>query len=332
MGVLGLLPFLRKVTPRAFRLVPDGGFSFLCGKIVAVDVLNRASKLMYFAGTDDPSQIRQAFAEEISWFLDCGAHPIFVMDGPRPKEKKETTAQRATQKQAYARRAEQAETQEERQALYRRSLKPRSIHIEVIRNVVLASGAEWVVARGEAERKCAMMERAGAVDVVASDDTDLLAMGTRTMLFRPRSKHAAVIECPIILQDLSWPLSRFHEFCIMCGTDFTQRIRGIGPAKARALLDKYKTLDSVLESLRPKRDISRFEEQLEHSRKLLSYKPIAEDFAEWNPHPMGRSRSPTSMSPTGLLPTLELEEDTKTKTNETPAKQDANERNEKPQN
>ena len=40
---------------------------------------------------------------------------------------------------------------------------------------------------------------------------------------------------------------QFVDFCIMCGCDYTETIRGIGPKTALALIRKHKTIGGVLE-------------------------------------------------------------------------------------
>ncbi len=40
---------------------------------------------------------------------------------------------------------------------------------------------------------------------------------------------------------------QFVEFCILCGCDYTSKIKNLGPARAFEFLKKYKNIDGILE-------------------------------------------------------------------------------------
>lgn len=51
--------------------------------------------------------------------------------------------------------------------------------------------------------------------------------------------------------DLS--MKQFVDLCIMLGCDYCESIKGIGPKKSVELLQRYKSLDSILEHIDTKK-------------------------------------------------------------------------------
>ena len=44
-------------------------------------------------------------------------------------------------------------------------------------------------------------------------------------------------------------MDQFIDFCILCGSDYTQTIGGIGPVRAYSLIQEAKTIEGVLEEI-----------------------------------------------------------------------------------
>jgi flap endonuclease-1 len=54
---------------------------------------------------------------------------------------------------------------------------------------------------------------------------------------------------PDILAGLELTMPQFVDLCILCGCDYTDTIRGIGPKTALKLIKTHGTIESVIESL-----------------------------------------------------------------------------------
>ena len=52
-----------------------------------------------------------------------------------------------------------------------------------------------------------------------------------------------------VLAELDLTADQFVDLCILCGCDYTDKIAGIGPVRALALIKKHGSLEAVLESL-----------------------------------------------------------------------------------
>jgi flap endonuclease-1 len=73
---------------------------------------------------------------------------------------------------------------------------------------------------------------------VASEDTDVLAYGTPTFITKINTSDETCVE--INYEELTTALGltqeQFTDLCIMCGTDYNENMKGIGPDKSYKLL------------------------------------------------------------------------------------------------
>ena len=275
MGIKGLLPWLRKTTPKAFLRQSDGGKAFLANRTVAVDVANEVHKLVYIVGSLALPPFEEAVRESVRWFRSCNASPVFVFDGRRQRAKKATTDAR---KQAKKKMADKAEDLKRRAmhtdaARYERmALAPSGAHYAAYRRVCAAMECPCVTADGEAEKHCVEMELRGEVSAVVSNDSDVLAIGCTHMVSRVGSAACEVVSGTRIRQELGFDLPTFRDFCIMCGTDVSPRMVRVGPVTSCKLIKAHGTLANVLEYLRSRgqADVEDFEEALPVARSFLT--------------------------------------------------------------
>ena len=109
-------------------------------------------------------------------------------------------------------------------------------------------GLPWYIAIGEAERTCAWLCKWGYVTGVLSTDSDVLAYGAPlfiTEIKRGEEKMIEMILYKDVLQSLDLKEKQFTDFCIMCGTDYNNNIRDIGPVKAYRLIQEHENLDGI---------------------------------------------------------------------------------------
>merc|ERR1712083_359711 len=87
---------------------------------------------------------------------------------------------------------------------------------------------------------------------------DALTFGTKKLLRNlssaaSRKLPIVEIDLKIILEDWGIDMDQFIAICILCGCDYTTKIRGIGPKKAFELIKKYKTIENGIKHLDKKR-------------------------------------------------------------------------------
>lgn len=108
---------------------------------------------------------------------------------------------------------------------------------------------------GEAETFCAVITKEGLVDGCLTEDTDYIATGGYYLYkdFSISKKELVQINFRKILEELEFTYDQFLDMCILCGCDYTTKIKGIGPVSAMKLIKKYKNIESVLEYIKTKK-------------------------------------------------------------------------------
>lgn len=87
-----------------------------------------------------------------------------------------------------------------------------------------------------------------------SVDLDTLAFGDTPLIrhFFSRVHPILFIDPVIARKQLGLSKRSFIDFCILCGTDFSGTIQGVGPIRALQYITKYKKIETLLKNLNPK--------------------------------------------------------------------------------
>lgn len=119
-----------------------------------------------------------------------------------------------------------------------------------VQDLLTFMGLPWFKAVGEAEKTCAWMCQHDYVRGVITSDSDVLAYGSPLFIrdVRINNIQCKVIRYSDVLDALGMTPFQFTDFCIMCGTDYNDRIPGIGPAKAYKLLCEHSNLDEIAQT------------------------------------------------------------------------------------
>merc|ERR1711939_333223 len=56
------------------------------------------------------------------------------------------------------------------------------------------------------------------------------------------------VELPVALEQLGVTMQQFVDFCILCGCDYCDTIKGIGPANAIRLILEHGNIETILEN------------------------------------------------------------------------------------
>ncbi|KAJ1723324.1 hypothetical protein LPJ53_002323 [Coemansia erecta] len=126
-------------------------------------------------------------------------------------------------------------------------------HIEECQMLVDAMGFAMhsVGSNTESEAMCAALDSAGVVDATCSEDLDVLPFGGRRLLRNFASLDSAA--SPMVLIDSAQALSElglsrasFIDLCILCGTDFSSTLEGVGPITALKLVQQHGSIEAIL--------------------------------------------------------------------------------------
>jgi 5'-3' exonuclease len=124
--------------------------------------------------------------------------------------------------------------------------------ITAVKDFISATGYLVLQAEGEAETTCVSLCLSGQADVVLSEDSDVQAYGNVEQVtnFNPYTGTGKRIVKSHLLHVLGELASceiteeMFRDFCIMCGTDYNNRIPSIGPVGAWKLITAYKSIEN----------------------------------------------------------------------------------------
>lgn len=263
------MQFLKKQAPNSLKVVSP---SFLANKKVALD----ASLTMYqFLATSititknseligaldskgrERSHVFGLIYRTIN-YLEHQIKPIWVFDGKAPDAKNELLERRKNKKLEALTNMNEAIQRDDMIRAYQEKLqsirvteemRDEAIHLLKLMKI------PFVESPAEAESQCVHLVNKGFVDALISQDTDCLAYGSKCTVRGLKSqdlnesKEISIVNIDDVLQELGFTLAEFREFCILCGTDYNDKILQIGPARAYKLIKQYKVVEKVVEYL-----------------------------------------------------------------------------------
>ncbi|ORY24072.1 PIN domain-like protein [Naematelia encephala] len=143
------------------------------------------------------------------------------------------------------------ETTPEIRKTYERALhSPSSKDHADCRELLLAMGVPVIEAQVpyEAEGLAAALWKAGYVDLIGTEDSDVLAYEGPLLRTLSGRSPLQLIDGTELRQSTGLSPSAFLDFCILLGTDASPRIPGIGPATAFKYITKYGSIDNLLDN------------------------------------------------------------------------------------
>jgi len=265
MGIKGLMKLLRDHAPGA---VKEREPKYYFGRKLAVD----ASMFLYqfliqIRTGDNAQQLTNESGEVTSHLngmfyrtirmLEVGIKPVFVFDGKAPELKKgeiEKRKERKAESAAHLQEAKDAGNAEDILKYERQATKVTKEHNEEAKKLLTLMGVPVVDAPGEAEAQCAAMCNADLVYAAVTEDMDCLTFGTKRLLrkfTKSEAKKEPIEEVDLeqVLAGLKLNMDEFIQLCVLCGCDYADSIRGIGPFKALDLVRQYKSIDKILHHL-----------------------------------------------------------------------------------
>lgn len=294
MGIKGLMTLLKSDAPDSYK---ESNGKVYKGKVLVID----ASILLYqflvqirTKGSgygqqllvDDNGEVTshiQGFFNRTANMLENGIKPVFVFDGKPPVLKHaELTKRKESKKKAEqeAEEAEQAIDEAEDEEALKSAIEEldkaskRNIHItkqqtEDVKTLLTLMGIPIINAPCEAEAQCAELVKSGKAYATATEDMDALTFGTPVVIRNIKDK-VVEINMSKVLTGLEITYEQFIDFCILCGCDYCETIKGIGPKTALKLVRKHGNIETILENLPTKYIVpSSLKDNLEEVRELF---------------------------------------------------------------
>ncbi|KAG0306380.1 Elongation of fatty acids protein 2 [Dissophora globulifera] len=132
----------------------------------------------------------------------------------------------------------------------------------------------------EAEAVCARLTTLGLTDASVSEDTDTAVFGNGLLLRQVGSTNEKpILEINPLEAHTGLGLTRdaFRDLCILCGTDFSGTIEGIGPYTAIKLIRYYGSIESIMANVNKK---PRDDFMYDHARRVFDRTPVVPEGPE----------------------------------------------------
>ena len=195
-------------------------------------------------------------------FLDNDIVPIFVFDG-KSAPIKSVTCKKRSQLRKEAERKLAAITDKKSQEyrrLFAQVYRPSREEYDELRIMLDLMGIPYINAPEEADPVCAWLTRRRGddgkrlVDAVCSDDSDMIPLGARYLLkdmcgSLTRGKMINMVSYRRVKKGLGLDRNGLIDASVLLGTDYCERIKGIGKKRVMGVIRKHKTLENFLEHL-----------------------------------------------------------------------------------
>jgi flap endonuclease-1 len=194
--------------------------------------------------------------------LEAGIKPVFVFDGKAPTMKSGELAKRKERQKAaedeLKKLQDEGGSAEDIERQSKRTVRASREQSEEVKQLLKLMGVPVLDAPCEAEATCAVLAREGKVFATGTEDADALTFGTPVLvrhLNASESRKLPIVEVNLerALAGLNLDMAQFIDLCILCGCDYTDSIKGIGPVKALKLIQEHKNIEGVLKVLDTKK-------------------------------------------------------------------------------
>jgi flap endonuclease-1 len=237
------------------------GFEELAESVVAVDAHNWLYRYLTTTvkwtsdeayTTADGTEVANLIGvvQGLPKFFEHDLIPVMVFDGEMTEMKADEVAdrrekrERAEERQAAA--AERGDTVEAAR-LSARTQRLTGVIQETTRELFELLDVPVVEAPAEGEAQCAHMAATGRVDHAGSEDYDTLLFGAPTTIRQLTSKgDPELMELEATLAELELDREGLVDVAMLCGTDFNEGVRGVGPKTAVSAVREHGDLWGVL--------------------------------------------------------------------------------------
>ncbi|XP_049404889.1 flap endonuclease 1 isoform X2 [Solanum stenotomum] len=268
MGIKGLMKLLADNAPSGMK---EQKFETYFGRKIAIDASMSIYQFLIVVGRSGTEMLTNEAGETTSHLvgmfsrtirlLEAGIKPVYVFDGKPPDLKKQELAKRYSRREDATddlAKATESGNKEDIEKFSKRTVKVTPQHNDDCKKLLRLMGVPAVEAPSEAEAQCAALCKAEKVYAVASEDMDSLTFGAPKFLrhlMDPSSKKIPVMEFDIskVLEGLELSMDQFIDLCILCGCDYCDSIRGIGPQTALKLVRQHGSMESILENINKER-------------------------------------------------------------------------------
>ena len=231
-------------------------FDKLRGSIIGVDFSLFLYRFVY--NKNNPIE---CFLRQVHMFFRYKILPIYVIDGNAPLEKQVTFDKRAQKRQKmYDLISDLLDKQHENNSpttssrinseitkLERRCVVFSQKQVQDILYFFELLGIPVIHENEEADFILAKLSAANKIDYILSDDSDVLVFGAKRVLknFCIKEEKCELYDMDEILANLGVTMQKFVDICILCGCDYTTKIRNMNCCKSLQLILLWGSIEEV---------------------------------------------------------------------------------------
>ena len=258
-------------------------FNKLRGSIIGIDFSLFLYRFVY--NKNNPIE---CFLRQVQMFFRHKILPIYVIDGDAPLEKQTILDKRAhTRQKLYDNIADLLDQQSENNSpttssrinseiskLERRCVVFSQKQVQDILYFFELLGIPVIRENEEADFILAKLSAANKIDYILSDDSDVLAFGAKRVLknFCIKEEKCELYVMEDILAKLGVTSQKFLDVCILCGCDYTMKIRNMNCGKSLQLILQWGSIEEVVNNT----DYIINLEQIQKARELFEKNISAE--------------------------------------------------------
>ncbi|UCE09126.1 MAG: flap endonuclease-1 [Candidatus Thorarchaeota archaeon] len=241
----------------------------LSGRVLAIDAFNSLYAFLSIIRQPDGTPLMDRKGRVTSHLsgllyrnvilLEHGIEPVYVFDGESPQLKRAEIERRKEVRETAHKKWEEALEEGRIEDAYKAaqaSSRLKTNMIDESKELLQAMGVPVVQAPSEGEALAAQMAREGIVWASASQDNDSLLYNCPRMLRnlvgrRPsRGRSSRSIEPELIdldenLRFLEISREQLIDIAILVGTDYNDKVPGVGPKTALKLIKEYGSLEKI---------------------------------------------------------------------------------------
>ena len=118
--------------------------------------------------------------------------------------------------------------------------------ISKVKELCLSLSLNFLYAKQEAESFASYLCSQGQGKIVITEDTDVLPYGCPLWLSNIAHDGSCMrIELNKVLTQMKFTLDQFIDFCILCGTDYNETIKGVGPVSSFSLITNQHSIEKL---------------------------------------------------------------------------------------
>jgi len=179
--------------------------------------------------------------------------PVMIFDGPPESRKREPNPELIqTANRLYQEFVREGDPYNEdiSEALWKSRAVRMYFAANHIKDLARVIGIPTITAPSEAEMMAAAMCRDNLVDTVVSNDVDAILFGSPhvTKLLQVSNNRILRVRLEKLEAQMQLDLERLRDLAVLCGCDFHEGVKGIGPRKGALLLQRHGGLLEVLKA------------------------------------------------------------------------------------